>query len=164
MKILPIILIIIAFTACNGISSTKECREENYFAVAKYHKLNIHDSNIFDTINIFKKKCIEKSSYLYNKKDSLIIYKDSVLFNNIKLFYKDSRTIKFKKLQYTIKKFLYIKDYEYSTLFINDSIGLILQIIPATYTTSVAEYDINELENLQTNIINDSLFFKPIYN
>ncbi|KAF2519342.1 hypothetical protein E0W68_03035 [Flavobacterium salilacus subsp. salilacus] len=115
-----------------------------------------------DSLRIEKRNYNTATVFIYNYFnggiDTLEIYKDSIKFNSATIEKKSSKKIHFSGTTFNINKFHYSNYLETSNLYIEDSLGLILQRL-ISQKTAIIEYD-HELGFIQKQIEQDSIFFK----
>lgn len=175
MKISIYIIFAIAFILNSCINNQNEEKNKNGIElkpiILEYNSQleEYHNENDFDirpepkVIHIKKIISPEKTIYLYKYEsyvfvDSLFFFKDSIKMNNEKLVLMNKRLIAFKGKSLEVKKYQYLD--RSSNLFINDSLGLIMQKGQThPYGTVVREYNTKEYRGLCNEIIKDSIFF-----
>ena len=160
--------VVISFASCNNKkqnlyekSEAKQIITKNESHLEEY----CNQENKPNLYSLSTKKIIfpEKTVYVYyiekyNRVDSLVIYKDSVIMNNEKLLLLRKKGIYYKKKKLNIEKYQYLD--RSSNIFISDSLGIILQHGQThPYGTVRREYNTENYRALCNEIKKDSIFF-----
>ncbi|MFN3755144.1 hypothetical protein [Flavobacterium sp.] len=160
-------ILIISFVSCKD-NKNEKVKSVNKTTVLEYKSRLDEYSNEENKARpylLFIKKIVspEKTTFIYsyknyNRVDSLVFFKDSVIMNNEKLQLLRTKTINFKANVQKVKKYQYID--RSSNIFVIDSLGLILQHGQThPYGTVRRVYNPEDNNTLYNEIIEDSLFF-----
>ena len=130
-----------------------------------YHKLNGKD--IYDEMIILKElKTKEYSKFIYYYKnlqednDTIIAYKDSIFINSKKVTLLKEKDFSITNGKIRIKKYAVDNTYSSSNLYINDRNELVV-VRSISSNVVVHYYNRNDPSDLPSQIISDSLFFRP---
>jgi hypothetical protein len=108
-------------------------------------------------------KFIYKYQHLQEDNDTLIILKDSTIFNNTKLSFISKKVFKINNRNYEIKKYLWDAITNTSRIFVNDTLGVVL-VRSSALIDNIAEYDCNnDNYQLSKRIVQDTVFFSSRY-
>jgi hypothetical protein len=160
--------IVISFASCNNKKQNLYDKSE-FKQIITENELNLEEycnqESKPNRYSLYTKKIIftEKTVYVYNiekynRVDSLVVFKDSVIMNNEKLLLLRKKGFDYKKKKMSIKKYQYLD--RSSNIFISDSLGIIMQHGQThPYGTVRREYNTENYRSLCNEIKNDSIFF-----
>ncbi|GGB70239.1 hypothetical protein GCM10007424_07720 [Flavobacterium suaedae] len=173
VKFLSKIILIVFITYLYGCNSKRDesvPRESEYTSKLDsisiiYYKLNtIPRFNEVITLEQEKTKNYLKEVYSYDKlqenKDSIFIYKDSIIFNTNKIQFLNEKIYESSLGNITVRKYVVDNVYSSSNLYFNNKNELLMS--RSISSNNVVEYHNDSTpENIYSSILNDSIFFRP---
>lgn len=163
-------LILIATVALSSLfncDKSVEIRNEDFKISVVTYRLPFEKRETY-IIDMEKKFGRDTTSFNYNflgrrsKNYQLVIYKDSICYDNTKLKLLSQRIVKVGEKKIFVDKYLCHDDYRSLYLFIEKTEGLLIE--KNNLYNIIHEYHHNpEIESIYSKISNDSVFFEGAY-
>ncbi|KGO86457.1 hypothetical protein Q765_11300 [Flavobacterium rivuli WB 3.3-2 = DSM 21788] len=159
------LLIFAAFNLIISCHNTSNCAISEKTIQLKYYKLKHPDNGIITPCKFKLKACDDKNIFNYhfdNKNDSVILNKrnDSLLYNNEIARFAEIRNFIYNGKNITVKKYV---SADLDNLFVNDQLGIVLQISAGKLSDTYIVFDITNNGELYKQIIRDKQFMKVLY-
>lgn len=154
------------FTFCAEKKDQDKLTQSN-FEIA-YYRIPWDDGKTREIVELDKRETVDSTSFVYKYKrytkenHRLVIYKDSLTFQGVKLKHIQSKKFKIKDISIEINKYLCYADAFTFNIYIEKSRGIVA--FRNVLKNNVMEYHTDkEIEDIDNNIVSDSLFFKRVY-